>query len=1244
NGNTSAGTTIYLSGFVADGGVFVLANSGAGQAILERANQLAGGTWFNGDDAVVLSKNGVIIDVIGRIGEDPGTEWGSGLTSTADNTLRRKPTICRGDADGQNAFDPAIEWDGFPTDTIDGLGSHSSACGANGITPIRNIQYSTLPSGDSPFKDQTDVTTEGIVTAVFTGSYVLQSGAGEWSGLWIFDGAHAPNLGDRLRLTGTVREVNGLTVLTDLSAYQLLSTANALPAPSLLTAADAAQEQWEGVLLRINNVTVDQSDLGNGEWSVRDGSGLLRIGRKAGYGYFPVAESSLAGIIGVMGFSSSQFKLEPRSDEDILQEPSFRVVINEILADPADDANQNGVVETYADEFVELVNLGTQAADLSGLQLKDASSVRHVFPAGTLVHPGGCLVVFGGGTPNGDFGGAIVQTATSGRLELNNSGDTVQLLNGEQILDTVTYGSEGNSDQSLTRDPDGTGNWVKHRSAARSNDQPFSPGRRADGSSFLSTYIHDIQGKGDVSPYNCRSDVTVEGVVVGSFQGSNGLGGFFLQEETHQADDDPSTSEGLFVYCDTPTVTAGEFVRVTGTVSEFYGRTQLYSVVSLLKLGTAALPNPAIVTLPVASHEDWERYEGMRVTISTSLSITGLGNWVKYGEVELAANDRLYVPTQVASPGTAAQSYKSFNDRSRIQLDDGNRAAYPSPIPHMIAGQPLRVGTMVSSLTGVLDYSYSCYEILPTEALNFIDANPRSNTPLPVDGALKVAALNVDNFFNGDGLGGGFPTSRGAASFEEYQRQKQKLVRALCAMDAEIVGLIEIENDGFGPNSALHDLVGSLNSVLGPDTYRFIDLGLPRVGTDEIANAVIYKPAAVEPCGAPKLLDHSVDPDFDEGTRPSIAQTFQDGEGDRFTFVVNHFRSKKGECAGDPDLGDGQGACNQTRCRCTAALIDWLSTDPTGSGDPDFLIMGDLNAYAQEDPLKLLTTAGYRNEIDRFQGSSAYTYIYDSQAGCLDHALASPNLDLQITGLTIWHINADEAPELDYRSANPEGLFSESPFRSSDHDPVIVGLDLHDPISVKLVSFGARQIDEKIQIVWETETEPNLAGFHLYRSPKREAAFARITESLIKNKGDSTTGARYEWYDLQGNQRCAYKLELIGVDGRSRFEGPITVLNSFVAVSLTPTDYALLPPYPNPFNNTVALKFTLPIDDQAALVIYSLRGEPIRTLCSGRLQAGHHILHWDGSDESGKTVASGLYFCRLETPSFRLTRKIALVR
>ena len=124
NGNPAAGLTINLAGSVAPGDVFVVAHSSAAAAILAQADQTNGAGWFNGDDAVVLRKGATVVDVIGQIGFDPGTEWGSGLTSTADNTLRRKSSVSAGDPNGSDAFDPALEWNGFATDTFDGLGAH----------------------------------------------------------------------------------------------------------------------------------------------------------------------------------------------------------------------------------------------------------------------------------------------------------------------------------------------------------------------------------------------------------------------------------------------------------------------------------------------------------------------------------------------------------------------------------------------------------------------------------------------------------------------------------------------------------------------------------------------------------------------------------------------------------------------------------------------------------------------------------------------------------------------------------------------------------------------------------------------------------------------------------------------------------------------------------------------------------------------------------------------------------------
>ena len=198
----------------------------------------------------------------------------------------------------------------------------------------------------------------------------------------------------------------------------------------------------------------------------------------------------------------------------------------------------------------------------------------------------------------------------------------------------------------------------------------------------------------------------------------------------------------------------------------------------------------------------------------------------------------------------------------------------------------------------------------------FSNDNPRTAAPASVGGTLKVASFNVLNYFNGDGLGGGFPTPRGADSASEFTRQRDKTIEAILTMDADVIGLMEIENDGFGAESAIADLVNSLNAVAGAGTYAYIDPGVPAIGADAIAVGFIYKPATVTPIGASAILDSSVDPQFnDDKNRPALAQTFQENAtGGRFTAVVNHLKSKGSSCdsIGDPNLNDGQGNCNLT--------------------------------------------------------------------------------------------------------------------------------------------------------------------------------------------------------------------------------------------------------------------------------------------------------------------------------------------
>jgi predicted extracellular nuclease len=160
----------------------------------------------------------------------------------------------------------------------------------------------------------------------------------------------------------------------------------------------------------------------------------------------------------------------------------------------------------------------------------------------------------------------------------------------------------------------------------------------------------------------------------------------------------------------------------------------------------------------------------------------------------------------------------------------------------------------------------------------------------------------------------------------------------------------------------------------------------------------------------------------------------------------NHLKSKGSDCnaVGDPDLNDGQGNCNGTRTAAANAEATWLAADPTGSGDPDFLIIGDLNAYSMEDPITALKETGYTDLRQQFV-PEAWTYAYQGQIGSLDHALASVSLTSQVGGAGVWQINADEPVALDYNSYNQAALYQPNPFRSSDHNPTLIGLNLTDP-------------------------------------------------------------------------------------------------------------------------------------------------------------------------------------------------------
>ena len=598
------------------------------------------------------------------------------------------------------------------------------------------------------------------------------------------------------------------------------------------------------------------------------------------------------------------------------------------------------------------------------------------------------------------------------------------------------------------------------------------------------TPIYTIQGSGlsTLSP----GMVTTKGVVVGDFEGSTSIGlqGFYMQDLS--GDGDAATSDGIFVFTgNTNVVSVGQVVRVTGFARERFDQTTLNGsdsnsaavpAANIVNCGTGSVP-ATDVTMPFADADYPERFEGMLVRFPQALVISEYFNYDRFGEMVLAlpldGETRPFTGTAIDEPGAPANARTLANSLRRITLDDGLGSSNPSTLRHP-NGDPFsltnlfRGGDTVQDTVGVIGYDFGLYRIQPTGSADYTAVNPRPASPEAVGGSLRVAAMNTLNYFlspdniqeasnapdnPADNICGPIPSleCRGWDGNQpnELTRQRAKLLAALAGLDADIIGLNELENTiSVEP---LADIVAGLPG------YAYINTGV--IGTDAIKVGLIYRTAKVVPVGAYQILDSTDDPRFiDSKSRPVLTQTFQDlASGGRFTVAVNHLKSKGSDCddIGDPDGGDGQGNCSGTRTLAAQALVDWLATDPTGSGDPDFLIMGDLNSYAQEDPIDAVkagaddtpgTGDDFTNLIYQYQGTYAYSYVFDGQFGYLDHALANASLVAQVTGTADWHINSDEPDVLDYdtsfKPAAQDALYEPNGYRSSDHDAVVVGLNV----------------------------------------------------------------------------------------------------------------------------------------------------------------------------------------------------------
>lgn len=657
------------------------------------------------------------------------------------------------------------------------------------------------------------------------------------------------------------------------------------------------------------------------------------------------------------------------------------------------------------------------------------------------------------------------------------------------------------------RNPERTGDFVMHEFSDQTLYTPMAGtgdttgGGGGGGTGATELLISQVQGSGAASS-RVGETVVIEAIVVGDFQNGDGddlrnLGGFYLQEEASDHDADAATSEGIFIFDGSlgVDVALGDRVRVTGTVAEFFGQTQLNATqITVVEAGAVADVNTMAVSVSLDAVSgvvvdgsgsyapDMEAYEGMLATFTDTLTVNEMFQMDRFNEIRLSANGRPAQFTQLFDPDPVAyDAYQREAGSDQIIFDDGLNVQNAAILPEadlngdgvFDTADGFTMGDTITGLTGVVTYTWAgnntsaeSWRIRSVDDGNsFVDTAPREDTPPDVGGTLKVASFNVLNFFTTldvAGNPGSGPSSlppRGADSASEFERQLNKLLVALTEMDADVYGLVEIENEfGYDQNGdglvALDFLVDQLNARVGSITYAAVDPGRGFVDTgDAISVGMIYRldTVALKP-NSVEILDDSVVAtlsgsyqanlfDGDSTNRAPMAASFVDYRtGEDFTVSVVHMKSKGGAGTGlDADMGDGAGAYNETRTQGVQAVSEWLA----GIADEDLVVLGDFNAYAKEDPIDAMLAAGFTNLGETYSPGEV-SYVFDGKTGTLDYGFGSAGIMNNVTGAAAWHINSPEADVLDYNLdfGRDATIFDGAvPFRASDHDPLLVGLD-----------------------------------------------------------------------------------------------------------------------------------------------------------------------------------------------------------
>lgn len=716
-------------------------------------------------------------------------------------------------------------------------------------------------------------------------------------------------------------------------------------------------------------------------------------------------------------------------------------------------------------------NLASKAKFILGrseLQAEIGNKVNQV--AGLTFNGDDALVLLYKGTPVDRFGRIGERPASGGwGTTITSYQNSLSRIKNKNDVSSVDPNSAFDLDSEWTKWSD------RNAFSTYLGGDTATPPATAVSCSTADTPIADLQSATQNQQY------VVRGVITADYRYQDGFSGFYIQTPDTKAK--ANLSNAIFVYIPAGnTVTGGkvgEEVILKGRLTTYQNQLQLDQLSN--NIGTcnnqaANLISATPIQLPFSSLTDAtghspKRYQGMLVKMPQTLTVSENYDYGRYGQLSLSLG-RLYIPTNLYPAKSAeAVALAKTNLLSKIILDDGynNQNRTPWLPANFNAANTLRTGYQLKNVEGILEYRFNAWRIQPIQNKTppeiVKDTNPRnSNVPAKDTKQVRVAAFNVLNYDNSPLIG--VKPDRGANTSSEFNRQHAKTVSAIKAIDADVYGLMEIANNGYGDKSA----VAYLTKALGADWKYVIPPNMDKLGTDVIAVAIIYNSKRVKTVGNPVVYD-----DLTQKNRVTMAQSFQALTGGKtFTVIPNHLKSK-GSCPDDKtspeaNQNDGQGCWNPTRVTAVQKLIQWIATNPTKVEKPNYLLVGDMNSYAKEDPILAFEKANYKvllNDEKIGQGKLAYSYVFgvasdatgNGGAGNLDHAIADANLYPMVKRTFAWHINADEPTALDYNEEfkteeQIASFYSEDAFRSSDHDPVVVDLDLNESTTTSGKSSG----------------------------------------------------------------------------------------------------------------------------------------------------------------------------------------------